>query len=198
MMVTRTLTVTLIALVLAAPAAGQERVAVIEGLELYSAFWPNLHHLLHADARDEKNRFDIGKLSGEDRAIWEAALAHYASQMATRDLRTERDMIAISEALSREGPLMQDPALSAEHKRNLEAAAVVYRRHRWADDDRKNRAWIADVSSKLKTIAPRVLPRLATFFRLPWYDAHNSVRVESSTSATHAAHIRGAFRGSTL
>jgi hypothetical protein len=158
--------------------AAQERVAVIEGLELYSAFWPNLHHRLHADARDKMNRIDVSTLPAADRAAWAAALAHYAAGLATRDLRTGRGMTAFSEALSRDGALTASDALSADDIRVLESAAAVYRRHQWPDDDRANRAWIADVAAKLKAISARVLPPLSAFYRLPWYDAANPVRVD--------------------
>src|SRR5262245_46472977 len=111
----------------AGAAAAQERVAALHGLELYSSFWPNLHHRLHADARDQKGRFDVSRLPAADRAVWEAALAFYAADLAKRDLRTGRDMQAINDALSREGALGDEAVLSKPHRATLEAAAAVYR-----------------------------------------------------------------------
>lgn len=98
--------------------------------------------------------------------------------MATRDLRTGRGMTAVSEALSHEGALTADSALSAEDVRVLESAAGVYRRHLWPTDDRANRAWIEDVTAKLNAISPRLLPPLSAFYRLPWYAAEARVRVD--------------------
>jgi hypothetical protein len=185
----RMLAVALLLLITATNVAAQERVAVAHGLELYSAFWPNLHHRLHADARDKKNRLDVGSLPADDRAVWQAALFHYAKGMATRDLRTGRGMTAVSEALSREGALIDDAALSVDDRRILESAAGVYRKHLWPQDDRANRAWIADVAAKLKSIAPRVLPQLSAFYRLPWYHSGNAVRVD----IVHVGGARGGY-----
>lgn len=157
-------------------AAAQEKVATVDGLELHSAFWPNLHHRLHADARDGKRRVDTADMSDVDRAAWEAAIAFYAADLAKRDLRTGRDMSEINDALSREGALPDDRILTPEPRRVLEGAAAVYRKQLWPRDDRANRAWIADVSAKWRTIAARVLPRLTAFYREPWYST--PVRVD--------------------
>lgn len=168
----------LVLLLSASPGATQELVITVEGLELHSSFWLNLHHRLHADARDKKNRFDVSRLTAAERAVWEAALAFYAVGMATRDLRTGRGMTGVSEGLSREGQLGVTDALSADDIRVLESVAPVYRKYQWPEDDRANREWIADVSAKLKAVSGRVLPRLSAFYRLPWYDSKNPARVD--------------------
>lgn len=177
-MTIRVLAVALIAGALPAAVAAQERVETVAGLELYSAFWPNLHHRLHADARDGKARVNTSSMPPADRAAWDAAVAYYALDLAKRDLRTGRGMSAINDALSVATLSPDGMVISEDHRRVLEGAANVYRKQLWPEDDRANRAWIADVSSKLKTVGPRVLPQLAAFYQLPWYDDASAIRVD--------------------
>lgn len=173
-------TIILTCLIFAAPgfASAQERVDTVAGLELFSSFWPNLHHRLHADARDGKKRVSTVAMTDAARLAWEAAITYYATDLAKRDLRTGRDMTVITDALSREGPLPDDPALAPEHLRILERVAPVYREYLWPQDDRANRAWIADVASRLRSVESRVIPRLAAFYELPWYNQQNPARVD--------------------
>ena len=96
----RSLAVALLCLLAAGPAAAQERVTSVADLQFYSSFWMNLHHRLHADARDKKNRVDASRWSAEDRAAWNTALEFYARELAQRDLRTGKDMTIISGRLS--------------------------------------------------------------------------------------------------
>ena len=188
-MVKRIAPLTLFLGILAAPAAAQEKVATIAGLELHSAFWPNLHHRLHADAADQKGRVSAAALPAADRAAWEAAIAFYAADLAKRDLRRGRDMSGITDALSREGALGSEAVLSAEHRAVLERVAPVYRRHRWPEDDKANRAWIADVTARLKGVGPKVLPKLAAFYQLPWYEDRDPIRVD----IVHVGNARGGY-----
>lgn len=170
----------LVALVAVVPvtATAQERVDAVSGLELYSAFWPNLHHRLHADARDRKGRVDTSVMPEADRRAWQAALDFYALDLARRDLRTGRGMSEINDALSASGLSPAGLSISEDHRRALEGAAVVYRKQLWLQDDRVNREWIADVATKLRSVSARMLPTLAAFYQLPWYDSQNPVRVD--------------------
>jgi hypothetical protein len=174
-MTARVLTIGFVAL--ASVAAAQEHVDTVSGLQLYSSFWLNLHHRLHADARDGKKRVDTAAMTAADREAWQAAIDFYALDLAKRDLRTGRDMSAINDALSA-GLDQSALPISDDHRRVLEGAANVYRKQLWPQDDRVNRFWIADVSARLRIVAPRVLPQLAAFYRLPWYDDGHTARVD--------------------
>ena len=55
------------------PADAQEWVTSVADLHFYSSFWMNLHHQLHADARD-KNQVDASGWSSDDRAARSRAL----------------------------------------------------------------------------------------------------------------------------
>jgi hypothetical protein len=169
----------ILACICATPAAaGQERVTTQAGLDFYSSFWVNLHHRLHADARDGKNRVDVTGWPAEDRTVWATAIEFYARDLAHRDLRTGTGMTIISGKLSGAGDSIAALGLSEDHQRVLEAAAAVYRRHQWPHDDRANRAWITDVTSRFERIRTRVVPRLEAFYRLPWYSDAQRARID--------------------
>jgi hypothetical protein len=176
----RRATVVLVACLCGAPraAVAQERVASSAGLDFYSSFWMNLHHRLHADARDNKTRVDVSGWPTEDRTNWMTAIEFYARDLAQRDLRTGKDMTIISGRLSGAGDSIARLGLSGDHQRVLEAAASVYRKHLWPRDDEANRAWIADVTARFERIRARVLPRLEAFYRVPWYSESKRARID--------------------
>ena len=174
----------------AAPdAAAQERVTTEAGLDFYSSFWINLHHRLHADARDNKGRVDVSEWPAEDRAAWTNAIEIYASDLAQRDLRTGKDMTIISGRLSGAGASLATLGLSDDHRRVLDRVAPAYRRNRWPQDDRANRAWIADVAARFELIRTRVVPRLEAFYRLPWYSDSKRARVD----VVYVGNARGGY-----
>jgi hypothetical protein len=175
---TRSLAVALFCVLAAGPATAQERVTSVAHLQFYSSFWMNLHHRLHADARDKKNRVDVSRWSDGDRAAWNAALEVYARELAQRDLRTGKDMTMISGRLSGAGTSLASLGLSDDHRRALEGVAPVYRTRLWPEDDKRNRAWIEDVAQRLQRISARVLPQLEAFYRTPWYSAQRTARVD--------------------
>jgi hypothetical protein len=170
--------VAMLCLCAAGPTAAQERVTSVADLQFYSSFWMNLYHRLHADARDKKNRVDASRWSAEDRAIWNTAVEVYARELAQRDLRTGKDMTLIGGRLSGAGNSIGSLGLSDEHRRALESVAPVYRARLWPEDDRRNRAWIEDVTTRLQRITSRVLPQLEAFYRTPWYSARRTARVD--------------------
>lgn len=87
-------------LLAAAPALAQQRVATAAGLDFHSSFWMNLHHRLHADARDKKGRVDVSGWPAGERVAWMDAIELYVGDLAQRDLRTGKDMTRISGRLS--------------------------------------------------------------------------------------------------
>jgi hypothetical protein len=138
----------------------------------------NLHHRLHADARDKKNRVDVTGWPAEDRLAWTNAIEMYARDLSQRDLRTGKEMTIISGRLSGAGESLAALGLSDDHRRVLEAVAPVYRKHRWPQDDTANRAWIADVTARFERIRARVVPRLEAFYRLPWDSDTKRARID--------------------
>jgi len=166
--------------VLSAPAQTRP-VVEVSGLALHSAFWPNLHHVLYATAwagRPEGGtpRARAGALPApleadmtvEEREAWDAAIAYYDRELASRDLLFGDGMIDMNLALASAGDAPPD-GLAPEHRRVLEAAAPVYRRRWWPAHDRTNRAWIARAADHVRALSPEVPDRLAALYGTPWF-----------------------------
>jgi hypothetical protein len=158
-------------------------------MEFHSSFWVNLHHRLHADARPGLARVDTATLPAQPRRAWVAALGYYAANLAPRDLRTGAGMSDLVEALAGSGDTLRDSTLLPALRRVLEAAAPVYQEYYWPRDDSTNRAWIGDVAERLRQIAPVVIPRLASFYRNPWYSEAAPIRIDIVT----VGRARGAY-----
>jgi hypothetical protein len=154
-------------------------VADVARLRFHSAFWINLHHTLHGEAlrRRPADRRQIEpapatpapSFTAEERAEWDAAIAYYDREIADRDLRTGRDMTGIKLALA--AGELASPAIPDALRSVLQRAAPVYRRRLWPAQDRSNREWIADTTTRLRTIAPDIVPALERLYARPWFTA---------------------------
>ena len=167
------------------PALAQVPVAAFEQIRFHSSFWVNLHFTLYAEAQrtlkpgTDRPRLESssseplpGELTSGERAAWDEAIAYYGVNLAPRDLAYGENMMAIQRALadSVEG-LVESPAIAMEHRRHLLAAAPVYRQRWWPEHDRAIRAWIADVSAKLREMGPRARPRQEKLLEHGWLTA---------------------------
>lgn len=190
----------------ARPGAFQDRDAerpdvVAEALSLrfHSAFWPNLHHVLYAEAWARRGvppqRSLAGvlpeplqaELSADERDAWERAVAYYDRELAAKDLLFDESMSATRVALLAGGWPQPPAGLAAEHRAVLAAAAPIYRAHWWAAHDRRNRAWIADVTERVLALSPTVPDRLAALYGTPWFG--QPVRVD----VVYVANRQGAY-----
>src|SRR5689334_12744373 len=89
-----------VTLIGAADTRPSELVVTQGAFRFYSAFWPNLHHLLYAEAWQRRKAADpkARPLAGpilqplgqpdnpQERDAWEAAVAYYDHELASRDL----------------------------------------------------------------------------------------------------------------
>jgi len=160
----------------------------VSRFQLHSAFWPNLHHTLYAAAwarrppgRGRPLSAPLpepleGALTADERAAWDASVAYYDRELASRDLLFDDGMIAINLALASAGNDLPESGLTTAHRQVLMAAAPVYRKYWWAGHDRANRAWISEAASRVSQIAPDVTTRLAALYRTPWFTS--GVRVD--------------------
>jgi hypothetical protein len=151
---------------------------------VYSAFWPNLHHVLWAEAWARRPAARkaagplpeplAGDLSAEERGAWAAALSFYDQEMA--DLNPLFDMGEIRKLLLAAGGDLPTSGLAPAHRQALAAAAPVYRKHWWPAHDRANRAWAAAAMPKVAALSPAVPDRLARLYGTPWFS--RPVRVD--------------------
>jgi hypothetical protein len=162
--------------------------AEVAGLQLFSDFWLNLHHFLYVSAwarrPDVAGRRRLamplppdaaGSLSTEEQTAWDVAVSYYDRELASKDLLFDTRLTAINTALAGASTL-DGLGLAAEHRRVLEAAGPVYRRHWWPRHDMANRAWISDVARRTAPLAPQIVDRLTSLYRAKWFD--QPVRVD--------------------
>ena len=146
---------------------------------LYSAFWPNLHHLLWAEAWARRPSLGAPSPAGPmpepltapltpaEKSAWDAAVKYYDDELA--DLHPLFELGPIRKVMIAAGADLPASGLAAAHRKALLAAAPVYRKHWWPAHDKANRAWVADPMAKLATIAPGVPDRLARLYGSPWF-----------------------------
>lgn len=162
--------------------------------EMHSGFWANLHHFLYLQARLLKgNSSSTESLRGAaqpdelpvslidfpeaDIHAWQDAVAFYSKDLANRDLLLNGDMEIINNQLSAmeacpdlEGkttPLCKS-GLRPDLVEALERAAPVYRAHWWAQQDRANRDWIAQVAPMIQKMGVELSGQLAEVYQRPW------------------------------
>lgn len=179
-------------------------VAEVEGLRLFSDFWLNLHHFLYASAwarrvdTPPQRRLapplpnDSVVLTNEELATWDAAVAYYDHELASKDLLFDDGLTSINNELAGAGTLT-GLSLAADHRHALETAAPVYRRYWWADHDAANRAWIADVVRRTAPVAPQIIEHLTDLYGVKWFAAPvrvDVVRVGKSQGAYTAVNPR--------
>jgi hypothetical protein len=157
-----------------------ELVVEQDSFRFYSAFWPNLHNLLWAEAwagrpASASEPSPAGKLpepltgalTREERAAWDAAVSYYDREVA--DLNLLFEMGPIRKAMIGGTGALPTTGLEPEHRRVLMAAAPVYRKYWWPSHDRANRAWIAETVSRATALSPGVPNRLARLYGTPWF-----------------------------
>jgi hypothetical protein len=169
-----------------AAAQGVSELAVEQhGFRLYSAFWPNLHHVLWAEAWSRRSSSEekpagslpeplTANLTAAERRAWEAAVSYYDEEVADLDLLFE--MGQIRRLLITAQGALPTTGLAPAHRKVLTEAAPVYRKYWWSAHDRANRAWIADTMSKIASLSPAVPDRLTRLYGTLWF--RQSVRVD--------------------
>jgi hypothetical protein len=218
----------------ASPAAAQEAESPLPVFELHSGFWVNLHHFLYLQARLKKGNpssMDGGRgeappneppaslldFPEEEIKAWDDAVTFYAKDLAGRDLLLNGDMETINNQLSAmetcadlEGK--STPTCNSGLRKDLiealERAAPVYRAHWWAEHDRANRDWIAQVAPMVQKMGVGLSGQLADVYQRPWpaerlrvdvvwyggpYGAYTTFNPVHVTIASHDARNQGIY-----
>ena len=146
---------------------------------LYSAFWPNLHHLLWAEAWARRPSLGapsaagpmpeplVAPLTPPEKAAWDAAVKYYDDELA--DLHPLFELGPIRKVMIAAGAELPAKGLTADHRRTLTAAAAVYRKYWWPSHDKANRTWLVDPMAKLATLGPGVPDRIARLYGSTWF-----------------------------
>jgi hypothetical protein len=162
--------------------------------EMHSGFWVNLHHFLYLQARllkGNSSSTETGRGAAQpdelpvslidfpaaDIRAWQDAVTFYSRDLAGRDLLLNGDMEIINNQLAMmeacpdlEGkttPLCKS-GLRQDLVEALEHAAPVYRAHWWAQQDRANRDWIAQVAPMIQKMGVELSSQLADVYQRPW------------------------------
>ncbi len=190
---------TLLIALAAPPAVAQDSKELVlnqQPFAVCSAFWPNLHHVLWAEAwarRPPSEETAAGtlpeplfaELTVEERRAWDAAVSYYDEEVA--DLHPLFEMRSIRKAMIAAGADLPATGLEPAHRDVLIAAAPVYRKYWWPAHDDANRRWIVDPMSKVASLTPAVPERLAHLYGMPWFTS--GVRVD----VVRVANREGAF-----
>jgi hypothetical protein len=174
----------------------RELVLTQQPFALHSAFWPNLHHLLWAEAwarrpPSDENAAGIlpeplkAELTADERRAWDAAVSYYDEEIA--DLHPLFEMRSIRKAMIGAGADPPATGLEPAHRQALIDAAPVYRKYWWPAHDAANRAWLPDAMSKVASLTPAVPDRLARLYGAPWFTS--GIRVD----IVRVANREGAF-----
>jgi len=202
--------------------------------EMHSGFWVNLHHFLYLQARLlNGNSYSTDSARGAaqpdelpvslidfpaaDIRAWQEAVAFYAKDLAGRDLLLNGDMEIINNQLSTmescpdlEGKTSAicKSGLRPDLVEALESAAPVYRAHWWAEQDRANREWIAQVAPVIQQMGVELSAQLADVYQRPWpprrlrvdvvwyggpYGAYTSIDPMHVTISSHDPRNRGLY-----
>ena len=181
--------------------------------ELHSGFWINLHHRLYEEARQKRSPppaegAKSGKsakpvlqvapgakftLTSAEQRAWDDAVSYYAANYADKDLLFSTELVLLKnqlgdfeacDELSGTKKKSCDAGLPGKLTQVLEAAAPVYRAHRWPVDDRANRAWVKRAAPLVREQGVGLSHRLADIFQTQW--PNEKIRVDVSAAANTA------------
>src|ERR1700726_4329769 len=162
--------------------------------ELHSGFWVNLHHFLYLQARlVNGNSSSTGSPRGvappdeppvslidfpaEEIKVWRTAVAFYARDLARRDLLLNGEMEMINNRLAEMETCTELQGKTSAACRSglqsnlvdtLDRAAPIYRTHWWAEQDRTNREWIAQVAPMVREMGVELSAQLVEVYQRPW------------------------------
>jgi hypothetical protein len=202
--------------------------------EFHSGFWVNLHHFLYLQARlKDRNASTVDSGRGASRPMddpislinfpaaeiqaWQAAVALYDKDLARRDLLINGDMETINARLAEMEACTELAGKSSSRCTSglqpnlvevLDGAAPVYRAHWWAEHDRANRQWIAQIAPMVRQMGVELSQQLAEVYQKQWpaarlrvdvvwyggpYGAYTSLNPTHVTIASHDARNEGIY-----
>jgi hypothetical protein len=107
-------------------------------------------------------------LSPEEKALWEAALAHYRDHVAGRSLLFDEGLLALRDALAGTGTKEAVPEAERETLRQVARVLPMYARHWWPRHDRENREWVAAVFPDVIRFERQIAARIAAAYGGVW------------------------------
>ena len=141
------------------------RVPVVESarFRFYSDPDINLHHMLYHWSRAENGEAltrvqemdDLGALSDDERAVWEASVAAYWRNAGTRNLLFDDDLVALRARIANRQDAQGLPDRDVRLYEALQSARPVYQAH-WAEAHQSvNLSWLDGLMVDLPTVEDR-------------------------------------------
>src|SRR5687767_4272760 len=137
----------LFAILLAGAAEGAE-VVKAGRWHLHSSFWMSLHQTLMYDAETRQPR-DLGSLTAEQHAAWNAAVAIYRENAVAGSITFAESMMALQNELTQVADEAVNLRVSGPLGDAIRQAAPVYREHWWKGDAAANRFVIGYTAAML-------------------------------------------------
>lgn len=116
--------------------------------DLQSNFWVNLHQALYDEAQSGKH-FEAQGVTDLETKLWRDAVNTYRVRFYDRSPIFDDELVRINDALSAATDLPPEGFAEPVTKALL-SAAPVYRKYRWAADDRSNKFWISVAGAMLR------------------------------------------------
>lgn len=140
--------------------------------DFHSAFWLNLHHFLHAQARDDAPRADQlpDSAANHEREVWSAAVEGYRTRFGQRSLLFATPLVRLKHRLAaaESDESLRSTDIDTDVRALLESAAPIYRRYWWPAHDAENRRFIAVSTASIGQYGTAIAPRLAASFGTTW------------------------------
>jgi hypothetical protein len=167
--------------------------------EFHNSAWVNLHLVLYGEALERTGHVQGGgggnglavlddidrtALAPDEQRAWAEAVDFFAASYAERDPTFDDELADIGNRLSAAEnlPDLGTAGVPETLARVLVRAMPVYRAHWWAEDDARNRAFIATMGAHLGRYGARLPAELAGFYQTEW--PKEPIRVDVTRFAT--------------
>lgn len=115
--------------------------------QMQSNFWVSLHQTMLDAAQNGRGLEPT--LNADERSAWNNAVYTYRVRFFDRSLIFDDELVRINDGLSSATELPPE-GFAEEVTKALLSAAPVYRKHRWAADNKSNLFWISVAESMLR------------------------------------------------
>ena len=163
---------TVVAILAALPVAAQR-------WELQSNFWVSLHQTM-LDAAQNGKALEA-TMTMDERSAWNNAVHEYRIRFYERSPIFDDELVKINDALSFAGELPPEGFAEVVTKALL-SAAPVYRKHRWANDERTNQFWKSVAEGMLRDTGEELVREHERIYGAQF---PNRIRVDVSPTAGH-------------
>ena len=145
--------------------------------QMQSNYWVNLHQTM-LDAAQNGKPIEA-TLTDSEKSVWNNAIHVYRVRFFDRSPVFDEELVRINDALSTATDLPPE-GFAEEVTKALLSASPVYRKHRWAADDKSNRFWMSVTEGMLRDAGEDLARDHSRVYGAPFPER---VRVDVSPSA---------------